>query len=61
MKGSTKPGSPSSQAAEQLRQKRSTARTGQAMIDAFQSSPHREINIEPARMPLPVRDAPVLM
>ena len=30
--------------------------TGQALIDAIQSSPYREIEIEPRRMPLPVRD-----
>jgi prevent-host-death family protein len=29
--------------------------TGQALIDAMQSSPHREIEIEPKRMPMPVR------
>ena len=31
-------------------------RTGQALIDAMQSSPHKEVEIEPARMPMPVRD-----
>ena len=30
--------------------------TGQALIAAMQASPHREIEIEPARSPLPVRD-----
>ena len=30
--------------------------TGQALIDAIQSSPYREINIEPERAPSPVRE-----
>jgi prevent-host-death family protein len=30
--------------------------TGAALIDAIRSSPHREIEIEPARMPVPVCD-----
>jgi hypothetical protein len=30
-------------------------RTGQALIDAMQSSPYREIELEPERMRLPVR------
>ena len=30
--------------------------TGQSLIDALQSSPHREIDIEPSRSPMPVRD-----
>ena len=30
-------------------------RTGQALIDALQASPHREIDIEPGRSPMPVR------
>ncbi len=30
--------------------------TGQALIEAIQASPHREIEIEPRRVPLPVRD-----
>jgi prevent-host-death family protein len=30
--------------------------TGQALIDAMQASPHRDIDIEPPRMPMPVRD-----
>ena len=33
--------------------------TGQALIDAIQSSPYRETNIEPERMVLPVRNAPL--
>jgi prevent-host-death family protein len=31
-------------------------RTGQALIDAMQSSPHRDIAIEPKRRTMPVRD-----
>lgn len=30
-------------------------RTGAALIDALQSSPHREVEIEPKRAPMPVR------
>jgi len=30
--------------------------TGKALIDAMQASPHREIDIEPQRGPLPVRE-----
>jgi prevent-host-death family protein len=30
--------------------------TGQALIDALQSSPHRDIDIEPRRTVMPVRD-----
>jgi prevent-host-death family protein len=30
--------------------------TGQALIDAAQASPHRDIEIEPDRRPMPVRD-----
>jgi len=30
--------------------------TGQALIDALQSSPHRDIDIEPRRTAMPVRD-----
>lgn len=33
------------------------ARTGQALIDALQASPHREIDIEPRGSPMPVRGA----
>ena len=32
-------------------------RTGQHLIDALQASPHREIEIEPRRSTMPVRDA----
>lgn len=31
-------------------------RTGEVLIAAMQASPHRDINIEPERGPLPVRD-----
>jgi prevent-host-death family protein len=31
-------------------------RTGQELVDAMRTSPHREIEIEPARLKLPVRD-----
>ena len=30
--------------------------TGQALVDALQSSPYPELEIEPERMPMPVRD-----
>jgi prevent-host-death family protein len=30
--------------------------TGQALIDAMQASPHRDIEIEPRRARMPVRD-----
>src|ERR1700719_4333979 len=30
--------------------------TGKALIDAMQASPHREIDIEPQRGPMPVRE-----
>ena len=30
--------------------------TGQALIDAFQASPHRDVEIEPRRAAMPVRD-----
>ena len=30
--------------------------TAQALIDALQASPHREIELEPPRLPMPVRD-----
>ena len=34
-------------------------RTGSALIAAMQSSPHRDIEIEPARAPMPVRETPL--
>ena len=30
--------------------------TGQALVDAMQASPHKDIDIAPTRGPLPVRD-----
>lgn len=30
-------------------------RSGAALVEALQASPHREIDIEPERLPLPVR------
>jgi len=30
--------------------------TGQALIAAMQASPHRDIDIEPKRAPMPVRE-----
>jgi prevent-host-death family protein len=30
--------------------------TGRALIDAIQASPYRDIDIEPGRAPMPVRD-----
>ncbi len=30
--------------------------TGQALIDAMQASPYKEIDLEPERFPMPVRD-----
>ena len=30
--------------------------TGQALIAAMQASPHRDIDIEPRRAPMPVRE-----
>ena len=30
-------------------------RTGQMLIDALQASPHRKVDIEPRRAPMPVR------
>ena len=42
-------------AAEEFRRLKGTL-TGQALIDAIQASPCREVEIEPKRAPLPVRD-----
>lgn len=42
-------------AAEEFR-KMKGALTGQALIDAVQASPHREIALEPQRSVMPVRD-----
>ena len=42
-------------AAEEFRRLKGSA-TGQALIEAMQASPHRNIDIEPKRGPMPVRD-----
>jgi prevent-host-death family protein len=42
-------------AAEELRRLKGDL-TGEAVVAAMQASPHREIDIEPARSPAPVRD-----
>jgi prevent-host-death family protein len=42
-------------AAEDFRRLRGSI-TGKALIEAVQASPHRDIDIEPRRIPLPVRD-----
>lgn len=42
-------------AAEEFRRLRG-GQTGQALIDALQASPHRDIDIAPPRAPMPVRD-----
>jgi Arc/MetJ-type ribon-helix-helix transcriptional regulator len=39
-----------------LRTSKSEARTGAALIAAMQASPHKEIEIEPSRSSMPVRD-----
>ena len=31
-------------------------RSGKALIEAMQASPYREIDLEPVRLPMPVRD-----
>jgi prevent-host-death family protein len=42
-------------AAEEFRRLKGSA-TGEALIAAMQASPHRDVNIEPARGRAPVRD-----
>ncbi len=42
-------------AAEEFRRLKGNL-TGKVLIEAIQSSPHRDLDIEPARMGLPVRD-----
>ena len=42
-------------AAEEFRRLKGSP-TGEALIDALQASPYRDIEIEPQRMPMPVRD-----
>lgn len=45
-------------AAEEFRRLKGS-QTGQALIDAIQSSPYRDTDIEPSRASLPVRDVPL--
>ena len=42
-------------AAEEFRRLKGSA-TGQALIDAMQASPYRDVDIEPTRGEMPVRD-----
>jgi prevent-host-death family protein len=42
-------------AAEEFRRLKGNA-TGKALVDAMQAAPHREVDIEPPRGPLPVRE-----
>lgn len=42
-------------AAEEFRRLKGS-HSGQALIDAIQSSPHRDTSLEPGRLPLPFRD-----
>jgi prevent-host-death family protein len=42
-------------AAEEFRRLRGSA-TGQALVEAMQASPHRDIDIEPKRGTMPIRD-----
>lgn len=39
-----------------LRSSKAESRTGAALIAALQASPHKDIEIEPSRSPMPVRD-----
>lgn len=45
-------------AAEEFRRLQG-GRTGRALVDAIQSSPHRDIDLTVARAPMPVRDVPL--
>lgn len=45
-------------AAEEFRRLKGSA-TGNALIEAMQASPHREIELEARRNPMPVRDVPL--
>jgi len=45
-------------AAEEFHRLRGST-TGQALIEAMQAAPHREIDIEPKRGTMPVRDIPL--
>ena len=42
-------------AAEEFRRLKGSV-TGSTLIEAMQASPHREIELEPQRVPMPVRD-----
>ena len=42
-------------AAEEFRRLRGQA-TGKQLIDVLQASPHRDIDLTPVRLPMPVRD-----
>ena len=42
-------------AAEEFRRLKGNV-TGVALVEAMQASPHREVELEPRRMPMPVRD-----
>jgi prevent-host-death family protein len=42
-------------AAEEFRRLKGNV-TGSALIEVMQASPHRELEFEPGRMPMPVRD-----
>jgi hypothetical protein len=43
-------------ARQESSQKARSGRTGSALVAAMQASPFREIEIEPARIPMPMRD-----
>ncbi|TLY71328.1 MAG: type II toxin-antitoxin system Phd/YefM family antitoxin [Gammaproteobacteria bacterium] len=45
-------------AAEEFRRLKGSV-TGKMLIEAMQASPHPEIDIEPQRVPLPIRDMPL--
>lgn len=45
-------------AAEEFRRLQG-ARSGRALVDALQSSPHRDIDLAVPRQPMPVRDVPL--
>jgi prevent-host-death family protein len=44
--------------AEEFRRLKGHA-TGQTLIDALQASPYRDVDLEPPRAPMPVRDVPL--
>lgn len=45
-------------AAEEFRRLIGSA-TGEALVEAMQTSPYQEIDLEPGRRPMPVRDVPL--